>query len=95
MSLHSDIDCYWGLSSNWTENRVKHTLALHEDAIPALRSPFLGVPIPHLTSFNDFLPVFAQFTVRSDMSVERLPGNTQFAAQVGHLRFLLPHGSHG
>ena len=29
------------------------------------------------------------------MPVERLPGNTQFAAQVGYFRFLLPHGSHG
>jgi hypothetical protein len=41
-----------------------------EMPIRALWSPFLYVPIPHLTSFNDFLPVFAQSTVGSDMPVE-------------------------
>ena len=53
-----------GLSSNWTENRVKRTHAAHRDSSGAMRSPFLSVPIPHLTSFNDSLPVFAQYNVR-------------------------------
>jgi len=53
------LEC-WGLSSNWTENRVKSPLAAHGDSSG---SPFLFVPIPHLTSFSDFLPVFAQYTV--------------------------------
>ena len=50
------------------------------------------MPIPQRTPFNDFLSVFAQSTVGSEMPVVRLPDNTQFAAQIGHLRFLLPHG---
>jgi hypothetical protein len=48
-----------------------------------LRSPFLYVPVPQLTSFDDFLPAFAQHTVRGDMPVDAGQVNLELAQREG------------
>jgi hypothetical protein len=72
-----------GLSSNWTENRGKE------------RCYCFFPRISSLCTLNDLQAVLTRRAIRRDVPVERLPGNAEFGAQVSHLRFLLPHGSHG
>jgi hypothetical protein len=56
---------------------------------------FLPARISSLCTLNDLQAVLTRRAIRRDVPVERLPGNAEFGAQVSHLRFLLPHGSHG